>query len=763
MQNRKPILRHARLLVLASLAAASFSFAQTAAPAAVQETETVHLTEFTVRAEPADSYTASETITGSRVAEKIRLLPYPINVLTSEFIEDFGFFDFGDDFAYTSSLGGYDPGGGGANVRGLAVGKSLRNGFLRIGVTDRANVDRIEIIKGPSAAIYGEALPSGLINIVTKKPKSRPGYKLALTAGTNDLFRADVEATGPLGRLANTSYLLNASYLEQGFDQPFAQLRTKVLSGAIAHRFAPATQLTVEFEYIDRHNNPVAPVPVARRTLGGNYHGRLATEIAGFNWYGPAEATDRSVRTFTATFEHKIDSVWSMRAAANHFNRNVVGHSNNVTGGVAPHYQIDGANAGRLIDRLPAYGLSKEDGAGFQADLTARYWLVDRALENRTLLTFDYSTYSRQDPQWRAAAGNPLNASGFARIMDPRNPGYVWPSPRDFPALYPLFRWNNNQTDIYGLFLRHQTAAWQGRAIVVAGLRYDFVKEDLRRETEQRLGTGQLSTLKRDQDHLTPNLGLNVGLAKNVRAYVNFAESFFVNSQTNSAPVFGGEVDPVNEGGFGWDYGFKVDALQEKLTFTLGGFYIVRENIRVVDEDGESRRIGSILSRGVELDANWTVVEGLNLLFGGGYNNAAYTEAGQDLDQLGRQMSGVPKQSAYVAVRKTWRTGPLRGFKVNLGLTYTGETKPFADRGGVVTTLPGGRRVIVSHSGYRDIVIPSYFSTRAGLSYAWRPHASKLSHSLAANFTNLLDDDYLERSRRLVEPFGASLTYTVKY
>jgi iron complex outermembrane recepter protein len=735
--------------------------AQTAARSPAEET--VVLSEFTVRAEPSDSYTAAETITGSRVAEKISNLPYPVNVLTSEFIDDFGFFDFGDDFAYTSSFGGYDPGGGGANVRGLAVGKSLRNGFLRIGVVDRANIDRIEVIKGPSAAVYGEALPSGLINIVTKKPKFRPGYRLSLTGGTNDLGRVDLEATGPLSTSGRTAYLINASYLEQGFDQPYAQLRTKVLSGVITHRFSSTTTLSLEAEYIDRHNCPIAAVPVARRTVGGTYHGRLATEIAGSNWYGPAESTNRTVRTVTATFEHKFSPIWSMRAAANGFDRDVSGRNSNVTGGVAPHYQVDGANAGKLIDRLPAFGSGTENGAGFQADLTARYWLASRQLENRTLLTFDWSTYERQDPQWRAAAGTALNNSGFGRIWDPKNPNYTWPTPEQFPTLYTLNRWNKNRTDITGLFLRHQTAAWRGRAIVVAGLRYDLVEEDLRRETEARLGTGPVSTLKREQDHLTPNVGINVGVTKKVRAYLNYAESFFVNSQTNSAPVLGGTVDPVNEGGFGWDYGFKAGFFEEKLTFTLGGFYIVRENIRVTDEDGNSRRIGSILSRGVELDANWSVVDGLNVLFGGGYNNASYTEAGQDLDQIGRQMAAVPKKSAYLAVRKTWKAGMLKGFKVNVGLTYTGETHPFPDRGGIVTTLPGGRQAILSHSGYRDILIPSYMSTRAGVAYSWRTTTLKLNHSLAATFTNLLDDDYLERNRRVVESFGAALTYTVKY
>ncbi len=216
----------------------------------------------------------------------------------------------------------------------------------------------------------------------------------------------------------------------------------------------------------------------------------------------------------------------------------------------------------------------------------------------------------------------------------------------------------------------------------------------------------------------------------------------------------------MNEGGYGWDYGFKASLLDEKLDFTLGGFYIVRENIRVTDENGDSRRIGSILSRGFELDANWQLTKELTVLAGGGYNRAAYTEAGQDLDMLGRQMAAVPKESAYLAIRQAWKSGALKGFRINFGVTYTGETNPFPDRGGIVTTCPGGTQAIVSHSGYRDITIPAYFATRAGIAYNWR-HA-KLNQSVAVNFTNLLDEDYIQRNRQVVPTFGASITYTIK-
>ena len=147
-----------------------------------------------VYSSPDDGYGASMTSTGSRVAEKIKNLPYSIEVITSEMMDDLAFTDLGEDFAYVSSFGGFDAGSGNINLRGLGVGKQLRNGFLRIGVIDKANIERIEVIKGPSAAIYGESLPAGLINIVTKKPKTKPAYKLTTRVGTNDLFRVDAEA-----------------------------------------------------------------------------------------------------------------------------------------------------------------------------------------------------------------------------------------------------------------------------------------------------------------------------------------------------------------------------------------------------------------------------------------------------------------------------------------------------------------------------------------------------------------------------------------
>ena len=97
------------------------------------------------------------------MATLIKDLPFTVSVITSEFMNDFDFFDLGAELAYTASLNGVDTQGN-STLRGYGGTFTLRNGFYRLGLNDRINTDRIEIIKGPNAAIYGATSPAGLIN-----------------------------------------------------------------------------------------------------------------------------------------------------------------------------------------------------------------------------------------------------------------------------------------------------------------------------------------------------------------------------------------------------------------------------------------------------------------------------------------------------------------------------------------------------------------------------------------------------------------------
>jgi outer membrane receptor protein involved in Fe transport len=197
-------LRGLRQLALC-VAAASVSpliWAQTAPtpkPEAPPE-EAVRLSEFSVTASDDRGYVPSETMTGSRVATKIIDLPYTVNVLTSEFFEDFGVFEFMDNIVHVGSFTGLDIGGN-FNLRGFGSTYQLRDGFFRLGRYGSSNIDRMEIIKGSNAAIYGRTSPGGMVNMISKQPKSRASQKISLNYGSYGTQRGTLERTARCTRV----------------------------------------------------------------------------------------------------------------------------------------------------------------------------------------------------------------------------------------------------------------------------------------------------------------------------------------------------------------------------------------------------------------------------------------------------------------------------------------------------------------------------------------------------------------------------------
>src|SRR4051794_23207612 len=173
-----------------------FGFAQSTAAVLPRQSvaeETVRLSEFNVTGNSDESYIASESITGTRVRTPIKDLTFTVNVITSEFLQDFAYFEI-NDLGYTSSVNNFDNGGGNVNIRGYGATSYLRNGFLRLGLVDRVNIDRIEVIKGPAAAIYGMTTPAGMVNIITKHPKEKPAQSFSIAAGSYQTTRADFNA-----------------------------------------------------------------------------------------------------------------------------------------------------------------------------------------------------------------------------------------------------------------------------------------------------------------------------------------------------------------------------------------------------------------------------------------------------------------------------------------------------------------------------------------------------------------------------------------
>lgn len=763
------------LLALAFLPLALF--AQPAKPVAdappAAADEILSLGEFSVSGAETGQYVASETMTGSRVKEKIERLPYVVNVVTSEFLREFAFFDMHDEeFTFaTSAYVPADSANGGVQIRGQGATKSLRNGFSRVGtIVDAVNIDRVEIIRGPSATVYGENRPGGIVNIISKRPKTKPGYRLSAAAGSFDFARTEVEATGPLTADKKTAYLFTASAQERGYEMDAAAYRRKTVSGVITHAFSPQTNLTIELEHLKQHNNwrpqisfvNDASQPATQRVT------RLATaaeEPRSFNNNGPQSYTNREVNSGMAALEHRLSPVLSVRAAASFYN---IGRTDWTNTNVLT-YELTGVNAGTAGNRAPGWGCIDEQAYMAQVDLLAQYPLGTRRFEGKSLLTLDFASNYHVDPQFAvpAAGANSvadLVARGlYAQRVRPLGVNNLSRPPIE-PIATRITRWRKNRADDLGLLARQQFSGWDGRLIASVGGRFDLVQFRLQDKLQEKLtGNPARNIAENTRDTaFTPNAGVNYAVLPGVRAYLNYAKSYYVDTQNRTA----GSLVQTNEGGYGWDYGLKFGLLEQRLNFTLGGWYIERTNVTVNEFDPDTlttvqRTVGATLSRGFDCDANWRVTDALSATFGGSHLSAIFTDNGNDLDSLGRQQPRLPKDSAYLTLRYA---GPVKGLSTNVGVSYTGESQPYTTTGGIVEGATSPRRgLIVSHNGSRDITIPAYYSARLGAAYTWRPAGPRVIDTLSLNVTNPLNERHVLNSVHWNEPFNLIVTNTVKF
>jgi outer membrane receptor protein involved in Fe transport len=87
-------------------------------------------------------------------------------------------------------------------IRGFTA-SSFQNGFLDDFFSTRiyretAHIERIEVLKGPASVLFGRAQPSGIINLIPKRPLEKPYYNLTFTAGSYNLFRTTADPSNPL-------------------------------------------------------------------------------------------------------------------------------------------------------------------------------------------------------------------------------------------------------------------------------------------------------------------------------------------------------------------------------------------------------------------------------------------------------------------------------------------------------------------------------------------------------------------------------------
>lgn len=621
---------------------------------------------------PAGYFAPCSTV-GSIVAMENYRFPGTINTVTQDLIRDQQALSFDD---ILRDIGGAVQTGSGREgtgteglapdefyLRGLEVTRFnfRKNGFLDPTYTPRdfANIERVDVLKGPASVLYSAMSPAGVVNVVTKKAQQAHFAWGGVTLGSEDLqrYQFDVNSTSEAGDVlvrVNGAYQDSASFRNFGYNERtfIAPTITKLLSDD--------TSITWEGEYHEDRRM------VDSGLIAVNGNPQFFNEDLLFG--APTDFAEfRDIRS-TLTLTHRLNECWEMNIGTTSLfydapSRQTIPQTGFTTTLTPQGFYAGAGGIGGNLNRSQfAATAAREQNHAVIANLAGE---VDGSLFTHKLLVgaeadwviVNANRFTQSiaglDP---ALTFNPMTAAQPVPGVTPINPSFAI----DIPGYY---------QNRYGVYLQDVVEVTDHLSLM-GGVRWDTVHAEYDRDL--LFGGFPIfnpPTSQENYEHLTPRAGFVYELCPcTVSLYGLYTQSFNAPGRNifAQAPLRG-------ETGEMWEAGVKTQ-LCDELLLTVGGFYIERDDVAVQINNFNAVFSGAQRSRGVEanLVGQWT--ERFSTVSNYTYN---------DVEQFGPpgiaafngRVRGVPFGNGNMWARYNFYRSECATLGLGLGYVYVGERR----------------------------------------------------------------------------------------
>jgi iron complex outermembrane receptor protein len=596
-----------------------------------------------------DGYNSSDASTATKTDTTLRDIPQSIQVIPATVIQDQGANRLNEIVRNVSGVATSNNSGNqteGYTIRGFDA-NVYKNGFSDGGYAgfsfrDSANIERVEVLKGPASVLFGRLEPSGIINLVTKKPLAEPYYNLSFTAGSYSFYRPTLDFSGPLTTDGKLGYRLNIAYENSGSFRDFVDQEKFFIAPVISWKIGDKTNLTFEGEYLhseipyDRGlvsiGNRIPDVPISRYL---------------------SDPRNLSVKDQTRTYvtlNHDFNQNLSVRTA---FRATTFASTNNP-------FALQGFTATEdgTVNLLSVSQSLFDQTYYLQNDLTAKF--NTGSIKHTLLFGLEFGWESRRQK-------NDSRANQSINLFNPVYDEFSYGASR---------RSVDRTEDInsFGIYLQDQIDVFDNLKLLIGG-RFDTYHS----KNESLLNS---TTTKTDSDAFSPRVGIVYQPTKEISLFANYSRSF--------VPVSGTDKNDdafVPERATGYEVGIKGDFLNNRLSSTLALYTVTKTNVVTADPSDPANfeiQVGEQRARGIEFDIAGEILPGWKVI--GSY---AYTDAQITKDNsypVGNVLATTPQHSGSLWTTYTFQTGSLEGFGFGGGI-FAG-TKTYGDLDNSYT-LPG--------------------------------------------------------------------------
>lgn len=567
-------------------------------------------------------------------------------------------------------------GDGGAYIalRGFVSNNSLRNGLVAPVTTsiDAVNVEKLEVLKGPSATLYGSNVTSygGAVNRVTKKPYETFGGNISLTGGSYNYYRAQADINAPLTKDNKLLFRVNTAYTNTGtFQKTDAKNTYTAFTPSLLYKINDNLNISLEYEMFDTRATPEQSFFYLSKATTGVDNAKDLEKLGldyKQSYYGDGLYTSSKVRNLFGQINYKIND--NIRSSTN------VSSAYTFSDGYNPYFTASLNPADNKLYVARADQSTKDSKKTyFQAQQNFNFdYKFGSNMRNRTVVGFDYMKIKNN--QHFITLSLPAT-NGFLDFV-PAN-GYDYAGTFNSNVLGAAYQ--NIPNGAYNLVDSQDTYSGYISNVFtpISGLN---IMTSVRYESNDFKG-GILYGSPVDpynQSAFSPKFGVVYEIIKDkFSVFGNYQNSFKSNGYIVT-DIAGTTAlsDPERANQF--EGGFKGSLFKGRVNASLSYYNINVKNTLIttgyVGVNAIQNQAGKLKSEGVELEVNAYLLKGLSLVGGVSYNDSKYIDS--DPSTKGRRpgTAGSPWLASLYASYQIL-DGNLKGLGFGIGGNYANDHK----------------------------------------------------------------------------------------
>ncbi|MGK3126643.1 TonB-dependent siderophore receptor [Candidatus Pantoea formicae] len=542
---------------------------------------------------PTQGYLATHSSGGSKTDQPLITTPQSISVITRQQIEDQGAQDLNQALNYTPGV--FTNFGGAATrydtiaLRGFHGGDvdntfldGLRimsdGGSFNILQVDNWFLDRIDVIKGPSSALYGQTVPGGLVNMVSKRPQFAEEGHFRLSTGTNATNSAAFDYTNAI----NDQWAFRLTGITRNSDTQYDHTREE--------KYALSPQL----QWQPSEDTSLLLRAYLQKDPSGGYHGSVPADGTLYShngrklsdsFYEGDSALDqfkRNEQIYSYDFSHRFSEVWSFTSIASYSHSNV---------DLDQVYQI-GWNATQpdLLTRY--YSGERSSLSAWANDNRLQADFETGAVQHRVILGAEYHRYK-----------NDLSkAGGYASSLNP------WTG--ETVGTMPDYSWSESTRRYYqtGLYLQDelQLDRWH---LDLSG-RYDRI-------------VSNNGTSRRQDDHISGRAALLYAFDSGISPYVSWSQAITPASLTDP---YDNQLKPTTSEQY--EAGVKYQPVGTRDMYSIALYDLTQNDVANRNVlDSTFTPSGKVHSQGIELEARNQLTPRLSTIAGYTLNHLRFKDS----------------------------------------------------------------------------------------------------------------------------------------